>query len=45
MNVHYTNGMTTLHICRSCHKSFIMDFMKLCDQTTYDEDYGEGWDD
>lgn len=46
MNIHYTNGMTTLNLFRSCHKKFMIDFMKLYKaQTEYDEDFGEGWDD
>ena len=46
MNIQYTDGMTTLNLCRSCHKNFIIDFMELYNtQTEYDEDFGEGWDD
>ena len=40
MSVHYTDGDSTYHLCKSCHKKFIIDFLKSCPADEYNDAYG-----
>ncbi len=44
ININYVDGMTTLHLCKNCHRQFLVEFAKLWKPQEYDEQYGSWWE-
>ena len=44
VNVQYVDGLSTLHLCKVCHRQFYTEFTRLITSEEYDENYGTWWE-
>ena len=45
VRINYVDGMSTLHLCKVCHRQFFVEFTRLLKPEEYDEHYGSWWED
>lgn len=41
ISIDYINGHSTIHLCKICHREFIVNFLKLMSYEEYLDNYGE----
>ena len=44
LRIDYTDGLTTYHLCHTCHRQLLTEFMRTWTPEEYDETFGE-WGD
>ena len=43
LSIDYTDGLSTYHLCNTCHRQLLTEFMRVMTPEHYDEYFGD-WD-
>ena len=44
VKIDYIDGLSTLHLCKVCHRQFLVNFTRIIKPEEYDEEFGSWWD-
>lgn len=44
VNIDWIDGYSTIHLCKDCHKLFLIEFMKLYTSEEFDDEFGNFYD-
>lgn len=44
IGIDYVDGHSTIHLCKTCHRQFRIEFVRDLTSEEYDEIYGSWWD-
>ena len=45
VRIDYVDGLSTLHLCKVCHRQFLVEFTRVLKPEEYDDEFGSWWDD
>ena len=45
VRIDYVDGMSTLHLCKVCHRQFLVEFVRTMKPEEYDDQFGSWWED
>jgi len=44
VRIDYVDGLSTMHLCKVCHRKFLVEFTRVLKPEEYDEQFGSWWD-
>ena len=45
VRIDYVDGLSTLHLCKVCHRQFLVEFVRTMKPEEYDDQFGSWWED